>query len=206
MGWPPTKEGGLMELTSGPFTLPTSVTTAWEFHPSASRTSRMTTAAAWTGVATTTRSAPGSTPSSDRAPSSTARAATPGPLSVPVTRQPRSRSAMPTEPPMRPVPKIMARPGNQVRPPRLSAGPGPSASVGEVVTESVGALEVDVMDVLAGALRGDVEHDPDAPGHRTDDGQLAGADQGDGTESHRPGRRGREGGHDVLGGGEEDRD
>ena len=77
--------------------------------------SATTSAATWTGVATTTRSASRSSPSTSRAPSSTARAAVPGVASVPLTCQPWARSAMPTEPPMRPVPMTMARPGAPVR-------------------------------------------------------------------------------------------
>ena len=101
-------------------------------------------AATCTGVATTTRSASRSSPSASSAPSATARAAVSGSASVPVTCQPWARSAMPTEPPIKPVPMIMARPGcpvvlARVVPvvlPRVVAGP----SAGEVVTESLGAF------------------------------------------------------------------
>ncbi len=155
-----------MAAASGAFTPPTSVITARGFQSVDDRTPRTTSATARTGVATTTRSASGSSPVADRAPSSTARSATPG------RRRPRSRAnpagerAMPTEPPMRPVPKIMARPG--------PAAPWPggrcrriAASVGEVVTEPLGALEVDVVHVGPGSLGGHVHHHPDAEGHRS---------------------------------------
>ena len=42
-------------------------------------------------------------------PSATARVATPGTTSIPVTCQPRRVRAIPTDPPIRPVPKIIAR-------------------------------------------------------------------------------------------------
>ncbi len=162
IGWPPTKRGRSTAATSGPFTPPTSVTTASPFQSGDDRMPAMTSAATWTGVATTTRSALRSSPSTSRAPSSTARAAVPGVASVPVTCQPWARSAMPTDPPMRPVPMTMARPGALAR--------GAAPSVGEVVTEPLGALEVDVVDVVPGAFGGDVEHDPDAARGRAHDG------------------------------------
>src|SRR5664280_3584235 len=164
MGWPPTNVGWSTAATREAFTLPTSVMTRSEFHSVESTMLVMTEAAAWTGVATTTRSAARSRPSASRAPSSTARAATPAPASTPRTCQPRPRSAMPTDPPMRPVPKIMARPGAPPGPGRVlvqAVGRGP-VLVGEVVTESLRALEVDVVDLVTRPLGGDVEHDPDA--------------------------------------------
>ena len=46
----------------------------------------------------------------------------PSAVSTPLTRQPWSRRAIPTEPPMSPVPKIMARPGCGGRPPSTGSG------------------------------------------------------------------------------------
>src|SRR6202022_3370408 len=69
-----------------------------------------------------------------------------------------------------------------------------------------GALEVDVVDLVALALGGDVEHHPDAVRHQSDDGQFTGTDERDRPEPHRPGGGGRKGRHDVLGGGEQDGD
>src|ERR1700674_1244886 len=195
-----------MAASSGPFTLPTSVITTSGRHPPEVRTSPITRAAAWTGVATTTRSASASTPPTVRAPSSTARSATPSPVSTPLTCQRRSRRARPTDPPMSPVPKIMARGVTRSPGPSAGAGSGPRPSVGEVVTESLGALEVDMMDLFPGAVRGDMQQDPDAVLHRPDDSQLAGTDQRHGAQAHRPGRGGREQRADVLGGGEQDGD
>ena len=79
---------------------------------------------------------------------------------------------LPTEPPINPVPMIMARPGGGVP-------AEPESSVGEIVTESLSALEVDVVDVLPRAFGGDMEHDPDAVRGGPDNGQLASTDQRD---------------------------
>ena len=57
MGWPPMNWGWSIDATRGPFTLPTSVMTALGFHSVEDRMSKITSAATWTGVATTTRSA-----------------------------------------------------------------------------------------------------------------------------------------------------
>ena len=209
MGWPPTKRGWSTDATRGPFTPPTSVTTARSFHADESKTSAMIALAAWTGVATTTRSASRSMPTSERAPIWRARAATWPTASVPVTVQPCSRNAIPTEPPMSPVPKIIARPGVVTPPPAVAPFPGsgdPASSGREIVTEPLGALEIDVVDLVPRAFRRHVEQDSDAVGHRTDDGQLACADQRDGTEPHRAGGGGRKRRVDVIGGGEEDGD
>ena len=62
MGWPPTNRGRSTAATSGPLTLPTSVTTASGFHSGDDRMPATTSAAPWTGVATTTRSAVGPPP------------------------------------------------------------------------------------------------------------------------------------------------
>ena len=87
-------------------------------------------------MATTASSASGSSPTASRAPSCLASAARPGSASRPVTCQPRARRPRPTEPPMRPVPTTRAR----------RAAP---ASAGEVIAEPLGAVEVDVAQLVA---------------------------------------------------------
>ena len=64
----------------------------------------MTSAAACTGVATTTRSASWSIALGGQGPERHGPGRHPGRDVTPLTCQPRSRRAMPTEPPMRPVP------------------------------------------------------------------------------------------------------
>ena len=99
-----------------------------------------------------------------------------GTASSPVTCQPRSRRAMPIEPPIRPVPTIMARRTSRVAPPAVPVGSAPS--VGEVIAEPLGAVEVDVVDLVPGPVGGDVQQDPDAVRHGAGDGELAGTDSG----------------------------
>ena len=188
IGWPPTKRGWSIAATSGPFTLAhvgddgVGSQAGRGEDPGDHLGGDVDRGGHHDQVGLRGRS-----PSASRAPSSTARAADARrrrPSRSPC--QPRSRRAIPTEPPMSPVPKIMARPARRSPSDRR---PRAGASVGEVVTESLGALEVDVVDLVPRALGGDVEHDPDAAGHRPDDGQLAGTDQRHGARAPWSGRR-----------------
>ena len=161
MGWPPTKRGRSTAATSGPLTLPTSVTTASGFQPVGRQDvrddRRRPRGPGWPPP-------PGrrsrSSPSASRAPSATARAAVPGVgvgaghVPAPGAQGHAHRAA------------DQAGADDHGPPDRPDAGGGPAAdgSVGEVVTESLGALEVDVVDLVPRAVGGDVQHDPDAAG------------------------------------------
>ena len=131
IGCPPTKRASSIAATIPPFTLPTSVTI-----PTVSVSARLTwSASASTGVATNVIDASASRPIASITSIASARSATTGSRSSPVTVQPRSRSAAPIDPPIRPSPMTLARritarqatgagaraPGNPARGPRRGA-------------------------------------------------------------------------------------
>src|SRR5581483_9385835 len=200
MGWPPTKRGWATAVTTGAFTLPTSVTTP----AVVSRACLASAAIADTGTAMNVTSAPGSSPTASSTPSSRARSARDVSRSRPVTCQPRARSASPIEPPMSPVPTTTAR--RSVRPDAVEPGSVGAGSVGQVIAEASSALEVHVVQLVAGPFGGEVHHHPDAQRRAALDRQLARADQGHVAEADGPRRRGGEHRRDVLGGGEQDAD
>ena len=107
-----------------------------------------------------------SIPIASIAPSWRARSAREASRSLPLTHQPSRRNAMPTEPPIRPVPTMFARRG---------AGVGTSGLLGEVVTQGARALQVDVVEL--GAPGFDVHQHPDAERLSAFYVQLPGAKQ-----------------------------
>ncbi len=109
MGWPPTKRGCPTADTIVSLIPATSVTTPER--PSAScweSTALATSATAPAGTAMKVTEAEAPMPISSIAPSSRARIALEGSISVPLTHQPWRRRDMPMEPPISPVPIIAA--------------------------------------------------------------------------------------------------
>ena len=80
---------------------------------------------------------------------------------------------------MRPVPTTSAR--------RRAAG-----SVGEVIAERLGPVQVDVVQLVPGPRGVDVEEDPDAQRHGPGHGDLGGAEQRHGAEADLADGGGRE--------------
>src|ERR1700733_14594095 len=147
----------------------TSVTTVSASRPSSPRRRRATAAAAAAGTATKITSARRSSPAASTTPASSAACSCSSLESRPETYQPRRRRPSPIDPPIRPVPTTSAR-----RRPPLSAG--------EVIAEHLGAVEVDVFDLVARPGRVDVHEDPDAERLGTGYGDLGRAQERDGTE------------------------
>ena len=193
IGWPPTKRGSEIAATSGALTLPTSVTGP-DVAASARRAAE---GMADTGVATTVRSAPASSPTASSAPAATARAGRSASASVPLTYQPDARRAKAD----RPADQAGA---DDVGPP-LRAGRKHGGSAGEVVAQALGALEVDVAQLRSRTIGVEVDEDPDAPGSARHDVELACAQQRHVADSELPGRLGRELRPDVVGRGEDRR-
>src|ERR1700677_82176 len=92
------------------------------------------------------------------------------------------------EPPMRPVPTTSARGGGSTPP---SPSPSPSPSAREVIAEPLGAVEIDMVDLVPGPGRVGVEKHPDAQRHGARHGDLGRAEKGDGAEPDLPDGGGR---------------
>lgn len=109
IGCPPTKRGCPTADTIVSLIPATSVTTPVRFSASCWESTAFATSATAPAVtAMKVTAAAVSTPTSSIAPSSRARAALEGSLSVPLTHQPWRRKAIPMEPPISPVPTIAA--------------------------------------------------------------------------------------------------
>src|SRR5258706_11805237 len=141
-----------------------------------------------TGVDTNTRVAPSTAASSDPAGSrperSAARASVAGSRSYPRTWDPAATAAIAIEVPISPVPRTATR--------------SP-----EVIAQRLRAVQVRVGHVGLRPVGVEVHQDPDHPGHRALDGDLARAHQRDLAQTHPPGRLRREDRDEILGAGEE---
>src|SRR5581483_8270940 len=120
-----------------------------------------------TGVATKVISASGSSPTSSRAPSSTARVARDSSRSRPVTRQPCALRASPIEPPIKPVPTT-------------------SALRSELIVQTLRVLQVHVAQVVEHPLGAEVHQHPHAARRRPFDVELARAQEGKVAETQCP--------------------
>jgi hypothetical protein len=83
---------------------------------------------------------------------------------------------------------------------------GAARDTRQIVTERTGALEVHVMQLVAGSLRVAVHEDPDAHGLPAVDRELAGTQQRDVAEPDATSGGGRELRRQVVGSGEDDAD
>src|SRR6516165_11366209 len=149
------KRGWSTAATMPALTPATSVTTP---PPASARVAAGAVAPA--GGAMNVRPASGSGPTSSTAPSSSARLARASSRSMPETCHPRPRRARPIEAPMRPVPTT-------------------HALLGEVIAQTPGPLEIDVVELGPASLGRHVHQDPHATTGAVDDVELPRTDQGD---------------------------
>src|ERR1700722_2654463 len=171
----------------------TSVTTAPPSLPSSSRRRRATAPTAAAGTATKTISAWRSSPATSMTSACSAARSRSSSTSRPETCQPRWRNPSAIDPPISPVPTTSARR-------RFPT------SAREVIAEPLGAVEVDVPDLLARPGRVHVEEDPDAEWLGSGHGDLGGAQERDPTEADLSDGGGGERARHVRGGGEQHTD
>src|SRR6516165_4328085 len=176
------KRGWSTAATMPALTPATSVTTP---PPASARVAAGAVAPA--GVAMNVSPASGSGPTSSTAPRSSARLARASSRSMPETCHPWPRRARPIEAPMRPVPTT-------------------HALLGEVIAQTPGPLEVDVVQLGPTPFGGHVHQDPHATTGAVNDFEFSGTDQRNVTETDPACRGGRKHRPDVVGGGEQDAD
>src|SRR4029453_9617639 len=145
-------------------------------------------ASAGIGVQTKTSVAPATHSSSDRdgvrPERSAARARAAGSASTPRPPPPARTAAIAIEVPISPVPTTATRST-------------------EVIAQRLRAVEVHVLDLGGPARRVELQEDPDHAAHRSLDGDLLRAEQGDTAETHPSRRLGRERGAQIVGDREE---
>src|SRR5215207_9399211 len=194
IGWPPTKRGSGVRLTSSSFVEPTSVTSV--SGPEASRAARTSSGSAPTGAHTKHSSAPSTASSTEpavhwMAPRSSAPWSRSASRPKPTTSAPStcSRAARPIEPPIRPTPRTAMRTGSSPAPCGAAAShrrkllPGQLGGRLELAQVSGEVIRVQRLRAVAdGLLRARVNLDDDAVGagrgrrerQRLDERALAG--------------------------------